>query len=115
MRYMLLIYSRPGELSIDEEKKVRRTHHELMNEARSLGVLLAAEPLTPARTATTVRKKDGDILVSDGPFTETKEQLAGYYILDCQTLDEAIEWARRIPTSCHGDEGCIEIRSIRER
>jgi hypothetical protein len=50
--------------------------------------------------------------VLDGPFAETKEQLAGYYILDCENLDEAIEWAAKIPTACQGVEGCIEIRPI---
>ena len=48
----------------------------------------------------------------DGPFAETKEQLAGYYILDCENLDEAIAWAAKIPTACKGEEGCIEIRPI---
>jgi hypothetical protein len=48
----------------------------------------------------------------DGPFAETKEQLAGYYILDCENLDEAIEWAAKSPTACKGGEGCIEIRPL---
>jgi hypothetical protein len=52
------------------------------------------------------------VLLADGPFAETKEQLAGYYILDCANLDEAIEWAARIPTGCKGAEGCIEIRAL---
>ena len=51
-------------------------------------------------------------LITDGPFAETKEQLAGYYILDCENLDEAIEWAAKIPTACKGGEGCIEIRPL---
>jgi hypothetical protein len=50
--------------------------------------------------------------VLDGPFAETKEQLAGYYILDCKDLDEAIGWAAKIPTACKGGEGCVEIRPI---
>ena len=58
------------------------------------------------------RKEDGRPLVLDGPFAETKEQLAGYYILDCENLDEAIAWAAKIPTACKGEEGCIEIRPI---
>jgi hypothetical protein len=52
------------------------------------------------------------VLLTDGPFAETKEQLAGYYILDCANLDEAIDWAARIPTGCRGSEGCIEIRAL---
>jgi hypothetical protein len=52
-------------------------------------------------------------MVIDGPFAETKEQLAGYYILECENLDEAIEWAARIPTECNGNQGCVEIRPMR--
>ena len=62
------------------------------------GMLHGAEPLAPITTATTVRIQ-GQALVTDGPFAETKEHLAGYYILECENLDEAIEWAARIPTS----------------
>jgi hypothetical protein len=50
----------------------------------------------------------------DGPFAETKEQLAGYYILECNDLDEAIDWAKRIPTACQGGEGSVEIRPVEE-
>ena len=53
-------------------------------------------------------------MVTDGPFAETKEQLAGYYILDCEDLDEALAWAARIPTACAGKIGCVEVRPIRE-
>ena len=83
-----------------------------MDEAKRKGVFIAAEPLQPTTTATTVRMEDGKPLILDGPFAETKEQLAGYYILDCDNLDEAISWAAKIPTSCKGGEGCIEIRPI---
>jgi len=57
--------------------------------------------------------QQGQVLVTDGPFAETKEQLAGYYILDCKDLDEAPEWAARIPTACASGSGCIEVRPIR--
>ena len=56
--------------------------------------------------------KTAKSLITDGPFGETKEQLAGYYIVDCKNLDEAIEWAAKIPTGCRGGEGCIEIRPL---
>ena len=114
MRYMLLIYSRQGDMSAEEEKAVAMTHHNVMNEAAQRGIFHGAEPLMPTSTATTVRRtKDGDVLVSDGPFAETKEQLAGYYLLDCENLDEAIQWASKIPTACCGGEGSVEIRPIR--
>jgi hypothetical protein len=86
-----------------------------MNEAAQEGILHAAEPLKPTSTATTVRAHDSKLLISDGPFAETKEQLAGYYILDCRDLDDAIEWAKKIPTGCKGVEGCIEIRPLQEK
>jgi hypothetical protein len=78
------------------------------------GIFLAADPLQPTATATTIRREDGKPTVLDGPFAETKEQLAGYYFLDCNDLDEAIEWAAQIPTGCKGGEGCIEIRPLAE-
>jgi hypothetical protein len=83
-----------------------------MAEAARKGVFQAAEPLAPTSTATTVRIDGGKTLITDGPFAETKEQLAGYYILECENLDEAIEWAARIPTACKGGEGCVEIRPL---
>jgi len=85
-----------------------------MQEASQKGVLAGVERLKPTVTATTVRMQNGSPLTTDGPFAETKEQLAGYYIMGCKNLDEAIEWARKIPSSCRGSSGCIEIRPISE-
>jgi hypothetical protein len=59
-----------------------------------------------------VRGNEGQTVIMDGPFAETLEQLAGYYILECGDLDEAIEWAQRIPSSCGEQDGCIEIRPV---
>jgi hypothetical protein len=114
MRYMMLMYSQetPEGPSPEEVDYLIRTHGALVHEARKKGVLLAVEGLKPTQTATTVRSQDGKALVLDGPFAETKEQLAGYYILECKDLDEAVEWAKRIPTSCKGASGCIEIRPV---
>lgn len=114
MRYMMLIYSKeaPEGLGPDESRQLRDAHREAMKEAASKGVLRSAEPLAPTSTATTVRVRDGGILVTDGPFAETKEQLAGYYIIECENLDDAIDWASKIPTACKGGEGCIEIRPL---
>jgi hypothetical protein len=84
-----------------------------MEEARRAGVFVAADPLASTATATTVRVVDGQSLVIDGPFAETKEQLAGYYILECRDLDDAIDWARRLPTECGGGIGSVEIRPMR--
>jgi hypothetical protein len=114
MRYMFLIYSRehPAQLSEEKLEQLRAAHLAVMDEARSKGTFEAAEPLRPTTTATTVRMEGGKPLILDGPFAETKEQLAGYYILECDNLDEAISWAAKIPTSCKGGDGCIEIRPV---
>src|SRR4051812_42226678 len=115
MRYMLLVYTKETAMmrsSSEEMAEIARKHHAVMEEANRKGIYRGAEPLKPTSTATTVRMKDGQRLTIDGPFAETKEQLAGYYILDCENLDEAIEWAARIPTRCGGEDGCIEIRPI---
>ena len=91
MRYMMLIYSQEDEATTPEEMSaVAADHKALMDQARDRGVFRAADPLQTSSTATTVRVQDGRPLVTDGPFAETKEQLAGYYILDCQDLDEAL-------------------------
>ena len=113
MRYMMLIYSTEGELSAEEVQRIRVAHRDVMTEAQEKGVLVGAEPLAPVSTATTVRVRDGKALVTDGPFAETKEQLAGYYIIDCTDLDDAKQWAAKIPTSCYGGSGCIEIRPLK--
>ena len=115
MRYMFLIYSRETDMaamSPADMEALRAGHRAVMDETRASGIFHGAEPLHATATATTVRMNGGKPLVTDGPFAETKEQLAGYYILDCKDLDEAITWAARIPTACKGGAGCIEIRPI---
>src|ERR1051326_7915708 len=115
MRYMMLIYSREdpeAAARAEDRQKLRMAHAAVMQEATRKGVLQGAEPLKPTSTATTVRMIEGKPLITDGPFAETKEQLAGYYIIECKDLDEAIEWAAKIPTACKGGEGCIEIRPL---
>jgi hypothetical protein len=115
MRYMMLIYSQEDEsVTHDDMSAVAAAHRAVMEEARQRGVFCAAEPLQASVTATTLRVHDGATMVTDGPFAETKEQLAGYYILDCEDLDEALAWAARIPTACAGRTGCVEVRPIRE-
>jgi hypothetical protein len=114
MRYMMLIYSREDESTPAQQEEIAATHRMIMDETTSRGIFRAADPLEHASTATVVRMQDGKMILSDGPFVETKELLAGYYILDCQDLDEALEWAARIPTACYGAAGYVEVRPIRE-
>jgi hypothetical protein len=73
------------------------------------GVLVDSGPLQPASAATTIRVRDGEPLVTDGPFAELKEQIGGYYVLDCADLDEALRWAATIPAARFG---CIEVRPL---
>lgn len=115
MRYMLLIYTREDAVarsSQEEMQQVMNGHGAVMQAAHAKGVLEAAEPLASTSTATTVRLQNSATVITDGPFAETKEQLAGYYILDCKDLDEAIDWAAKIPTACGGLQGSVEIRPL---
>ena len=75
------------------------------------GRLLAAEPLQPVETATTVRVRNGQVTMTDGPFAETKEQLAGFYLIDARDLNEAVQVASRIPPAHNGS---IEVRPVRD-
>jgi len=117
MHYMLLIYSNEQSseaASQEEQDRIATEHGAVMAETSRRGILKGAEPLQPTSTATTVRVQNSKVMITDGPFAETKEQLAGYYLLDCKDLDEALEWAARIPTACAGGTGCVEVRPIRE-
>ena len=115
MRYMLLVYTQEANNATPEDvAQVFNGHLAVQEETRRRGIFRAAEPLQTTASATTVRVQDGKVLVTDGPFAETKEQLAGYYILDCADLDEALEWAAKIPSACGGATGCIEVRPIRQ-
>lgn len=115
MRYMFLIYTKEESLiSLETAEAVMTGHRMVMDDAFHHGIFQAADPLEPTCVATTVRVRNATVLTTDGPFAETKEQLAGYYILDCKDLDEALAWAARMPTACGGGEGCVEVRPIRE-
>jgi hypothetical protein len=108
MRYMMLIYSKEQrELS----ERNYEPHRALMEEANRAGVLVAAEPLAPPSSTTTLHIENGRTLITDGPFAESKEQLAGYYIIDCEDLDQAIDWATKIHTACTASV-LIEIRPM---
>jgi hypothetical protein len=102
MQYMLLIYDEEGE---------RDSHSDFrsIGDLRAEGTLIASEELQPVATATTVRVRNGDTVVSDGPFAETKETLGGYCLIEADSLDEAIEWASRIPSA---RSGTVEIRPV---
>ena len=113
MRYMLLIYTNEdGRQTPEQGQRIMEGHRQAMENAARRGFLRGAEPLAATSTATTLRMVNGKVVLTDGPFAETKEHLAGYYLVECGGLDDAIDVARQIPTACGGGEGCIEIRPI---
>ncbi|MGE3267481.1 MAG: YciI family protein [Chloroflexota bacterium] len=114
MRYLMLIYAderinmRPDTLKANE---MSGGYTRFTEDVRERGLLEGGEALQPVATATTVRVRNGERLITDGPFAETQEQLGGYYLLNCKDLDEAIECAAAIPGAQHGS---VEIRPIWE-
>ena len=111
MRYMLLVYLDEQALDETEREQCYSESVQLTQELNSSGNYLAAAPLHPTSTATSVQVRDGKRLVTDGPFAETREQLGGYYLIDAKDLDEAIGIAARIPVA---RRGTVEIRPVIE-
>jgi hypothetical protein len=110
MRYALLICQ--DESVVVGTDPVRVAAFDAFNERMSArGLLAGSERLRPTATATTVQVRDGDLVIADGPFAETQEQIAGFYLVDCKDLDEAIEVASQIPAA---QWGTIEVRPIWE-
>jgi hypothetical protein len=114
MRYALLICTEEKAMAdaTPEEAQASTAAYMAFGEAMGArGVLKGGERLYPTTDATTVRVRDGEVLTSDGPFAETKEQMGGFYLVDCKDLDEAIEVAAKIPGAAVGS---IEVRPIWE-
>ena len=112
MQYALLIYGdedSPDARSEDERQEWYAEYATLSADLRREGKFLGGEELQPVSTATAVRVRNGDTLVSDGPFAETKETLGAYCLIEADSLDEAIEWASRIPSA---RSGTVEIRPV---
>lgn len=109
-QYMLLIYTpAEGGLSPEEREAEMPKWFQYTEELRSSGAMVAGDALQPIDVSTTVRVRDGETVVSDGPFAETKEILGGYYIVDVPTLDEALKWAGKIPSAPYGS---VEVRPV---
>src|SRR5271168_3633790 len=111
MKYMLLIYQEPKALNEAEREHCYAESTQLAQDLKARGQYLAANPLHPTATATSVRVREGKRLVTDGPFMETREHLGGYFLIDAKDLDEAIGIAERIPGA---RRGTVEIRPILE-
>ncbi len=109
MRYMLLIYLDERALDDAERERCYRESAQLAHQLDAAGQYVAAAPLEPTATATSVRVREGKRVVTDGPFAETKEQLGGYFLIDARDLDEAIAIAARIPMA---RRGTIEVRPV---
>lgn len=110
MRYLALIHSDEaawGALADEERSAIRARYRAFAEESRAAGKLVEGYELEPTGTATTVRVVDGETVVTDGPFAELREQIAGYFVLDCESLDEAVALAARIPGAEHG---AVEVR-----
>jgi hypothetical protein len=111
MKYMLLIYMDEHAMNASEREHCYHDSTQLCHDLAAKGQFVAASPLQPVATATSVRIREGKRLVTDGPFAETREQLGGYYIVDVKDLDEAIRIAARIPPAA---KGTVEIRPVME-
>jgi hypothetical protein len=107
MKYLCLVYGEEKKIQAMPDDKCVAFDEQLRRDRRCL----ASEALQPVQTAATVRVRNGKVSVTDGPFAETKEQLAGFYMIDAGDLDEAIQIAAKIPPA---EVGCVEVRPIRE-
>jgi hypothetical protein len=112
MQYLLLIYgdqSQASSMSEEEMGQVMQAYGTYTQELEQSGAMVGGNALQPVDTATTVRVRNDETLTTDGPFAETKEQLGGYYLVDVGSLDEALEWAAKIPGARYGS---IEVRPV---
>jgi hypothetical protein len=114
MRYALLIYASEQDWASQTEEESQAVNQEYMAFTKDIidrGLMKGGEALQPTSTATGVRVRNGDTLTTDGPFAETKDQLGGFYLVDCKDLDEAVEVAAGIPDA---RRGTIEVRPVME-
>jgi hypothetical protein len=111
MQYMLLIYLDEQALDDTAREQCYADSTELTHDLNASGNYLAAAPLHPTSTATSVRLRDGKRIITDGPFAETREQLGGYFLVEARDLDEALGIAARIPGARFGT---VEVRPVVE-
>jgi hypothetical protein len=112
MKYMLAIVgdeSRFADMSEEDLRAQMARWSEYTQELVRAGAFVSGEGLQTSSTATTLRVEDGERLLTDGPFAETKEQLGGFYVIECRDLDEAIDWAAKLPSA---EGGITEIRPV---
>ena len=110
MQFLALIYSKEGSEDVSMPELMEQ-YTDFSQRVHAAGVMESGNPLQPISTATSVQIRQGKQTILDGPFAETKEQLGGYYLLQCKDLDEAMMWAAQIPTARYGT---IEVRPVLE-
>lgn len=110
MQFIALIYGTEGKEDVDMETLISQ-YHTYSQQVEEAGVLVGGDGLEPISTATSIRVRKGKTEIVDGPFAETKEQLGGYFIFKCKDLDEAIYWAKQIPSARYGT---VEVRPVME-
>lgn len=113
MEFLALVYGDPDSwesLSDDERSEAYEGYVAVSRDAQAAGALVDANELESTAAATSVRVRNGDALVTDGPYAEVKESLGGYYLFSCDTIEDAIGWAAKIPAAWTG--GAIEIRLV---
>ena len=114
MRYMILIYGNEAAYAAMSEQELQADYAawgSYTQDLKEQGALVSGDALLPTSTATTVRLRDGKTLTTHGPFAETAEQLGGFYIISCDNLDQALEWAAKNPGAPYGS---IEVRPVME-
>ncbi|MEW6460357.1 MAG: YciI family protein [Pseudomonadota bacterium] len=111
MKYLCLVYANEQELHSSPDSPHDSECQAYAQQVQGSGRMLAAEALQPVQTATTVRMRAGRLTITDGPFAETKEQLAGFYLIEARDLNEALQLAGHIPAA---RVGCVEVRPVRD-
>jgi hypothetical protein len=115
VKYLIMIYSNPQSLAVwagmsDEERMTfGRDHLAVSERLAASGELIVSEGLADQDRATRVAVRDGQLLTTDGPFAEVKEHLAGFYLVECESLDRAVEWAAQVPDAA---TGYVEVRPV---
>jgi hypothetical protein len=112
MKFMLLLWGEEGQwadLSEEETAAEMARWEEYTNQVVAAGAMVSGEGLQPSATSKTLRIENGERVVTDGPFAETKEQLGGFYVIECGSVDEALDWAAKAPSA---DQGATEIRPV---
>jgi hypothetical protein len=112
MKFLAIIYNDESQWANATPEDIAASfagHGALMEEGAKSGAVLGGEGLQPVATATTLRVRDDERMLTDGPYAETKEQLGGYYLFECKDLDEALDWAAKIPEA---KTGAVEVRPV---